>query len=113
MANARADHRLPSNDQFRRIRRRSAMSDRTIVHATFTLERLYAAAPALVCDAWADPKKKARWFGGGAAGYEMDFRPGGLERNSGTHDAKVITWESLYREIVTDERIVYTSVLAE
>ena len=30
-----------------------------------------------------------------------------------THNGKKITWESLYREIVTDERIVYTSVLAE
>lgn len=34
-------------------------------------------------------------------------------RNRATHGGKQITWESLYREIVTDERIVYTSVLAE
>ena len=36
-----------------------------------------------------------------------------MERNSGDHGGKLITWESLYREIVPYERIVYTSVLAE
>ena len=30
-----------------------------------------------------------------------------------THEGKRIIWESLYREIVANERIVYTSVLCE
>jgi uncharacterized protein YndB with AHSA1/START domain len=89
------------------------MSERSIVHSTFTLERSYPAPVPEVFGAWADPQRKARWFAGNAADYQLEFRPGGIERNSGVHDGKRITWESLYREIVTDERIVYTSVLSE
>lgn len=89
------------------------MSDRSVTHATFTLEHSYEAPPARVFEAWADSEVKARWFAGDPSGYELDFRPGGIERNRAAHDGKQITWESLYREIVADERIVYTSVLYE
>jgi uncharacterized protein YndB with AHSA1/START domain len=89
------------------------MSDRSTVHATFTLERAYSPPPAGVFHAWADPQTKARWFAGNPKDYELDFRSGGIERNSARHDGKLITWESLYREIITNERIVYTSVLSE
>lgn len=89
------------------------MSDRSVNHATFTMERVYAAAPERVFAAWADPEVKIRWFAGDPRDYELDFRPGGIERNSTKLHGKTITWESLYREIVTNERIVYTSVLAE
>jgi uncharacterized protein YndB with AHSA1/START domain len=89
------------------------MSDHAITHATFTLERTYPAPPERVFGLWADEPAKARWFAGEPSNYELDFRPGGIERNRGSHEGKTITWESLYREIVTDERIVYTSVLAE
>jgi uncharacterized protein YndB with AHSA1/START domain len=89
------------------------MSDRNVTHATFTLERDYPVSPKRVFEAWADPVVKGRWFGRNLGGYELDFRPGGIERNSMSHDGKQISWESLYREIVTDERIVYTSVLSE
>jgi uncharacterized protein YndB with AHSA1/START domain len=89
------------------------MSNRSVTHSTFTLERTYQARPDRVFAAWADPEVKVRWFAGNAEGYELDFRPGGIERNSATHDGKKITWESLYREIVAGERIVYTSVLCE
>jgi uncharacterized protein YndB with AHSA1/START domain len=88
------------------------MSDRNVNHSTFTLERTYGASPARVFAAWADPAAKRRWFGGDAPGYQLEFRPGGLERNRGEHGGMRITWESLYREIVVDERIVYTSTLA-
>jgi uncharacterized protein YndB with AHSA1/START domain len=89
------------------------MSDHSVAHATFTLERVYPAPPDRVFDAWADPKVKGRWFAGNPDDYALDLRPGGIERNRATHEGKQITWESLYREIVTDERIVYTSILAE
>jgi uncharacterized protein YndB with AHSA1/START domain len=89
------------------------MSDRSVTHATFTLERVYPSPPDRVFEAWADPLIKGRWFAGNPDDYELDFRPGGIERNRATHGGKQITWESLYREIVSDERIVYTSVLAE
>jgi uncharacterized protein YndB with AHSA1/START domain len=89
------------------------MSQRSIVHSTFTLERSYPAPVSQVFRSWAEPRTKVRWFAGNHADYQMDFRPGGIERNSAVHDGKHITWESLYREIVPDERIVYTSVLSE
>jgi uncharacterized protein YndB with AHSA1/START domain len=89
------------------------MSERSVVHSTFTLERIYSVPISEAFRAWADPQIKVRWFAGNPADYELDFRPGGIERNSAVHDGKKITWESLYREIVPDERIVYTSVLCE
>jgi uncharacterized protein YndB with AHSA1/START domain len=89
------------------------MPERSIVHSTFTLERTYPAPIAQVFRAWANPEIKVRWFAGHPADYQLDFRPGGVERNCAVHDGKRIIWESLYREIVTDERIVYTSVLCE
>jgi uncharacterized protein YndB with AHSA1/START domain len=89
------------------------MPERSVVHSTFTLERIYPAPVSRVFRAWADPGIKVRWFAGNPADYQLDFRPGGIEHNRVLHDGKKITWESLYREIVTDERIVYTSVLSE
>jgi uncharacterized protein YndB with AHSA1/START domain len=89
------------------------MSDRNVVHSTFTLERSYPASPSEVFRAWADRKSKASWFAGDMEGYELDFRIGGIETNTGEHGGKRITWESLYRDIITDQRIVYTSVLSE
>jgi uncharacterized protein YndB with AHSA1/START domain len=89
------------------------MTERSIVHSTFTLERTYPVPISEVFRAWADPKIKVRWFAGNPADYKLDFRPGGIECNRALHDGKQITWESLYREIVPDERIVYTSVLCE
>jgi uncharacterized protein YndB with AHSA1/START domain len=89
------------------------MSGHSVAHSTFTLERKYPLPPDQVFNAWADEKVKARWFAASSPGYELDFRPGGIERNSAVHDGKNISWESLYREIVADERIVYTSVLSE
>ncbi len=88
------------------------MSDRSVSHATFALERTYPVPPERVFDAWADPAVKVRWFAGSPDGYELDFRPGGIERNANLHDGQRITWESLYREIVVPKHIVYTSVLA-
>jgi uncharacterized protein YndB with AHSA1/START domain len=89
------------------------MSEHSIVHATFTLERSYPVPAQRVFQAWADPATKARWFAGDSPGYHMDFRPDGIERHRAELGGKEITWESLYREIVPNERIVYTSVLSE
>jgi uncharacterized protein YndB with AHSA1/START domain len=89
------------------------MSERSIVHATFTAERGYPAPVSRVYRAWAAPEIKVRWFAGDPAGYELDFRPGGTERNGAVLDGKRITWEAVYREIVPEERIVYTGVLSE
>ncbi|MEV5572286.1 SRPBCC family protein [Spirillospora sp. NPDC052269] len=89
------------------------MTDRVVAHATFSLERLYASKPARVFAAWADPAAKARWFAGPDAEHELDFRVGGREVNRGRRDGgRVLTFESWYRDIVLNERIVYTSTLS-
>src|SRR5579884_2747408 len=89
--------------------------DRSVTHASFTLERAYPAPPARVFAAWADPATKARWFAGGAgeADYQLDFQVGGREVASGGPDGgPVMTFETFYREIVPQERIVYTSTMS-
>ena len=88
--------------------------DRSVTHASFTLERAYPAPPARVFAAWADPAVKSRWFAGGTGdGHQLDFRVGGREVNSGGPDGgPVMTFETFYREIVPRERIVYTSTMS-
>ena len=54
-----------------------------VQHATFSISRVYKAAPIKVFDAFADPVKKRRWFAEGD-GFEvrehaLDFRVGGVE----------------------------------
>ncbi|MCX7358209.1 MAG: SRPBCC family protein [Alphaproteobacteria bacterium] len=87
------------------------MTKRSTTHATFVIEREYPHPPAKVFAAFADPKKKARWFGGPdnweKSNYKLDFRVGGNESISGgpvggtvhAYDAKI--WD-----IVENERIV-------
>jgi len=85
----------------------------TVAHDTFVIERTYNVPVAQVFRAWADPMLKARWFAGSAdaleAGYELDFRVGGREVNrGGPPGGPVYTYESQFRDIVPEQRIVYT-----
>jgi uncharacterized protein YndB with AHSA1/START domain len=85
------------------------MSERSVVHDAFVVERVYDASPERVFAAWADPQAKARWFGGSAATATLDFRVGGWERRRGTApDGREYTFDALYQDIVPDSRIVYT-----
>src|ERR1700735_3702206 len=85
----------------------------TVAHDTFVIERTFNAPVAEVFRAWTDPILKARWFAGSAdalgAGYELDFRVGGRESNrGGPPGGPVYTYESQFRDIVPEQRIVYT-----
>jgi uncharacterized protein YndB with AHSA1/START domain len=85
----------------------------SVAHDTFVIERTYDFPVARVFRAWADPMLKARWFAGAAdrlgAGYELDFRVGGREINrGGPPGGPVYTYESQFRDIVPEQRIVYT-----
>jgi uncharacterized protein YndB with AHSA1/START domain len=85
------------------------VSDRSVTHATFTIERVYAASPGAVFAAWADPALKARWFSGPGAQHELDFRVGGRELNrDGPRGGPLYTFDARFAEIVPEERIVYT-----
>jgi uncharacterized protein YndB with AHSA1/START domain len=85
-----------------------------VTHATFSLERSYPAPPARVFAAWADPAAKARWFTPGpGAGHQLDFQVGGREvATGGPEGGPLMTFETLYRDIVPEQRIVYTSTLS-
>ncbi len=89
------------------------MISRTVAHDTFVIERTYDVPVAQVFRAWAEPALKARWFAGSAdaleAGYELDFRVGGSEVNSGgPPGGPVFTYEAQFREIIPEQRIIYT-----
>ena len=88
------------------------MSERSVTHATFTIERTYEASPTRVFQAFADPAIKKRWFAG-PEGWEeeqseMDFRVGGRETSrGGPRGGPVHTFESRYQDIVPNERIIF------
>jgi uncharacterized protein YndB with AHSA1/START domain len=85
------------------------MSERSVEHATFVVERAYDAPPDRVFAAWSDPRAKARWFDGSEGEFELDFRVGGRERRRGTlPDGRAYTFQALYQDIVRARRIVYT-----
>jgi uncharacterized protein YndB with AHSA1/START domain len=89
------------------------MSTSTVTHDTFVIEREYDVPVARVYGAWTDPRLKARWFAGStdALGdsYELEFRVGGREVNrGGPPGGPVYTYESVIRDVVPDQRIVYT-----
>ena len=89
------------------------MSDHSVAHATFNLERTYQAAPARVFAAWSEPAAKARWFAGPDSQHRLDFRVGGHEVVHGANgDGDLLTFESTYHDIVPPARIIYSSTLS-
>ena len=89
------------------------MTQRSSQHATFVIERKYAAAPARVFAAWADPAVKVGWFNGPSTwlreGYALDFRVGGREHlSTGAPGGPVHRYDCMYQDIVPDARIVYS-----
>lgn len=89
------------------------MSERSVTHATFVIERRYPAAPARVFAAWASPEAKGRWFIGPdewvSSGHTLDFRVGGRERVAGgPKGGSVHTFENTYHDIIENQRIVST-----
>lgn len=90
------------------------MSERTVEHGSFTIERTFSLPPARVFGAWADPKAKAAWFAGPAGQWkpllrQMEFRIGGRERVKGEFaGGRVSEFDASYHDIVTNRRIVYS-----
>ncbi len=88
------------------------MSEHSVDHHTFAIERRLKASPDRVFHAWASPDAKRRWAtcdpGTVNVGFSLDFRPYGSETNRVvTPDGRVHLLQALYLDIVADRRIVY------
>jgi uncharacterized protein YndB with AHSA1/START domain len=92
------------------------MTDRSVIHDTFSIDRTYPAATSRVFAAFASAEAKDAWgdTGGlepaeGEAGTEeFDFRPGGRERFGHKWEGTTYRYDALYYDIVPDQRIVYS-----
>lgn len=85
---------------------------RSVVHGTFTIERVYDASPERVFDAFAKQEAKMKWFAGPEVWQthqrELDFRIGGREVLSGGLPGEPPhTFDARYYDIVPNRRIVY------
>jgi uncharacterized protein YndB with AHSA1/START domain len=89
------------------------MTEHSVAHGTFGIERTYPAPRKRVFAAWASHAAKNAWFGEGddflsvTNEYTLDFRVGGCERLEGTlPGGNAFLYEAQYYDIVDDERIV-------
>lgn len=87
------------------------MAERTVVHATIVIERVYPATPARVFKAWADKEAHDRWHvpGGGweTVESEYDFRAGGREFSRfGPAGGPYYHSEGRFEDIAPNARIV-------
>jgi uncharacterized protein YndB with AHSA1/START domain len=86
---------------------------RSVVHATFHLQRTYDAPAHRVWRALTDEAAKQKWFGGAPGSWElieryMDVRPGGRERLRGRWEGGVVsTFDATYFDVLPNERLVY------
>ncbi|KQX14476.1 polyketide cyclase [Ensifer sp. Root423] len=89
------------------------MNERSAGHATFVIRRSYAATPATVFHAFADPATKRRWFFEGE-GWTVDeftssFEVGGREHSRFRFgNGPVMCNDTIYLEIVANKRIVFS-----
>ncbi len=89
------------------------MTERSVNHTTFAIERTYPAHPAKVFAAWADAAAKIVWMDDpdcqeDGTDYELDFTVGGHERFGGkTPEGVSYRYDAVYYDIVPDQRIVY------
>lgn len=84
----------------------------SVVHDSFSIERIYPVTPEKVFAAWATIEAKQQWFGN-EEGIEpvgdqtLDFRVGGREHFSAKAEGKVFDFDATYCDIVENERIVW------
>jgi uncharacterized protein YndB with AHSA1/START domain len=92
------------------------MTERSIIHDTFVLERTYPASPSRVFAAFASKEAKDAWGDTSdtgeaehAAGQaEFDFRVSGHERFGFVYQGVNYTYDASYYDIVPDQRLVYS-----
>jgi uncharacterized protein YndB with AHSA1/START domain len=93
------------------------IQQRSVVHASFHLERLYHAPIERVWIALTDQAAKAKWFGGPSGEWTpierfMDVRENGRERAKGRWAGGVVSaFDAIYHDVVLHERLVYSYVM--
>ena len=93
------------------------MTERSVTHATFVVERTYDASPARVFAAWADPRARVRWDVPGddweITEYNPDFRVGGRETvRFGPPGEPLYLADTRYEDIVPDARIISSGTMS-
>ena len=92
----------------------SGVEGRSVVHATFHLERGYDAPVERVWRALTDEAAKQKWFSGPPGRWEllerhMDVRPGGREQLKGRWEGGVVsTFDATYHDVIANERLIYS-----
>ncbi len=88
------------------------MAQPSTSHATFVIERQFAAPVGRVFAAWSNPEKKRRWFAcqedWQTVDYRLDFRVDGVEINDvRASDGTLHAFQGRYLDILPEVRIVY------
>jgi uncharacterized protein YndB with AHSA1/START domain len=89
------------------------MTTPSVRHASFSIERFYAAAPARVFAAWSNPDSKRRWYFCDErwvlTEHTFDFRVGGRERlKVNPPGGPVHAFDGLYQDIIPERRIIFS-----
>ena len=92
------------------------MTERSVIHDTFVIERTYPASPARVFAAFASREAKDAWGDTGdiaeaepaTGAVEFDFRVGGHERFGNVYQGVRYTYDAVYYDIVPGQRLVYS-----
>lgn len=93
------------------------MSERSVTHTTFVIERNYPASCERVFSAFSDPAKKRRWFAEGdefeIEHYTLDFQEGGREeaRFRGKNGFK-FTNRTTFQDILPNRHIVFVYTMS-
>jgi uncharacterized protein YndB with AHSA1/START domain len=93
------------------------MSQPSVIHDTFTIERTYPATTSRVFGAFTTQEAKGVWGDTGdlgpgddaaTAAAEFDFRVGGRERFGFGYDGHTYRYDAQYYDIVPEQRIIYS-----
>lgn len=93
------------------------MTQGTVLHTSFVIDRQFSAAPSRVFAAWADPETKRRWSDCHSdltdSEYSLDFRLGGIELHRVVYPNGVVQRiEKRFLDIVDDKRIIFSYDIA-
>ncbi|CAN5123993.1 SRPBCC family protein [soil metagenome] len=95
------------------------MTERSITHATFVVEKTYDAAPERVYSAWSRPEARERWFfhvgEWPVAEAQHDFREGGNEIGRFQPEAggPIYINDARYYDIAPGERVLFAYQMYE